>query len=73
VFGCFISDPHGVHNIDAVGEDNIMLETDFPHSDTTWPHSQARAEQELAELTDSQRRKAMRSNAIRLFGLSFEI
>ncbi|MCU1449138.1 MAG: amidohydrolase 2, partial [Acidimicrobiales bacterium] len=71
IFGCFISDRHGVKNIEAVGEDNIMIETDFPHSDTTWPNSQATAEKELAPLTDAQRAKVMRLNAARLFNLPF--
>ncbi len=72
VYGCFISDRFGVNNIEAVGEDNIMLEVDFPHSDTTWPNSQAKAAVELAHLTDEQKYKAMRGNAIRLFSLPFD-
>jgi predicted TIM-barrel fold metal-dependent hydrolase len=71
VYGCFIDDPFGARNIDATGEDNVMLETDFPHSDTTWPTSQANAEKELASLTDAQKEKAMRLNAIRVFNLPF--
>ena len=71
VYGCFISDPHGVKNIEAVGENNVMIETDFPHSDTTYPNSQQSAEKELACLTDAQREKVMRGNAIRVFELPF--
>ena len=37
VFGCFIDDAHGIASIDEIGEDNIMCETDYPHSDSTWP------------------------------------
>ena len=37
VFGCFIDDEHGIASIDEIGEDNIMCETDYPHSDSTWP------------------------------------
>ena len=37
VFGCFIEDHHGIASIDEIGEDNIMCETDYPHSDSTWP------------------------------------
>jgi hypothetical protein len=71
VFGCFIDDTYGTGNIDSVGEDNVMLETDFPHSDTTWPTSQANAAKELSSLTLLQREKVMRLNAIRVFDLPF--
>ena len=37
VFGCFIDDAHGIASIDEIGEDNVMCETDYPHSDSTWP------------------------------------
>ena len=32
VFGCFIEDRHGIASIDEIGEDNIMCETDYPHT-----------------------------------------
>ena len=37
VFGCFIQDDHGIASLDEIGEDNVMCETDYPHSDSTWP------------------------------------
>ena len=37
VFGCFIDDAHGIASLDEIGEDNVMCETDYPHSDSTWP------------------------------------
>ena len=40
VYGCFFDDAHGLNNIDAVGRDNVTFETDYPHSDSTWPHTQ---------------------------------
>jgi hypothetical protein len=60
--------PHVVL-IDEVGEDNIMVETDYPHSDTTWPDSQKLMNDRVAEagLTDSQIYKVLRGNAERLF------
>ena len=39
IFGCFIEDAAGLRLLDIIGEDNVMLETDYPHSDTTWPDS----------------------------------
>ncbi len=37
IFGCFTADHHGLHSLAEVGEDNICFETDYPHTDTTWP------------------------------------
>ena len=32
-------------SLDIIGEDNVMVETDYPHSDTTWPDSHRGREQ----------------------------
>ncbi len=71
VFGCFTADHHGLANIEAVGEDNICFETDYPHTDTTWPHSKEYAEKMVANagLTDEQAYKILRGNAIRMLEL----
>jgi len=50
-----------------VGEDNVMVEVDYPHSDTTWPHSMKLMGERLAGLTEDQQFKILRGNAQRLF------
>jgi len=69
MFGCYISDQFGLDSVDAVGEDTITFETDYPHGDTTWPNSVQVAEKELAHLTAAQREKIIRGNAIRMLSL----
>jgi len=69
IFGCFTNDVHGLHNIDAVGEDNVCFETDYPHTDTTWPWAQREIARMTAHLTDAQRYKVYRGNAIRMLDL----
>jgi predicted TIM-barrel fold metal-dependent hydrolase len=69
IFGCFTTDHHGIASIDEVGEDNICFETDYPHTDTTWPFVQQEAAKALAGLTDAQRYKILRGNAIRMLEL----
>jgi predicted TIM-barrel fold metal-dependent hydrolase len=69
VFGCFTTDRHGVDSIDKVGEDNICFETDYPHTDTTWPFALEEAAKMTAALTDAQRYKVLRGNAIRMLSL----
>ena len=69
VFGCFIDDVHGVKNLDDIGVDNVMIETDYPHSDSTWPNCIEYAHKQLARrsLTDEEKYKILRGNAERLF------
>jgi predicted TIM-barrel fold metal-dependent hydrolase len=69
MYGCMVSDQHGIDAIDAIGEDNILFEVDYPHSDSTWPDTPKIAEKELAKLTPVQREKVLRGNAIKLFNL----
>ena len=39
VWGCFFDDAHGLRSVDEIGEDNITYESDYPHSDSTWPRT----------------------------------
>ena len=63
VFGCFTWDRHGVRSLDEVGENNICFETDYPHTDTTWPNSKdllredARGPRRRAEVQDPPRQR----------------
>ncbi len=67
IYGCFIEDHSGVAAIDVLGEDNIMLETDYPHSDSTWPNSIQVAKKQIEHLPESTQYKILRGNAERLF------
>ncbi|RSN66996.1 amidohydrolase family protein [Actinomadura sp. WAC 06369] len=67
VYGCFIDDIAGLRNLDLIGEDNVMIETDYPHSDSTWPHSIKLAHERLAGLPAETQYKILRGNAERLF------
>ena len=67
IYGCFIDDVAGLRNIDLIGEDNVMIETDYPHSDTTWPNSIKLAGDRMSQFTPEVRYKVLRGNAERLF------
>lgn len=69
VYGCFFDDPHGVRSISEIGIDNVTYETDYPHSDSTWPHSLTIAEQQTAGLPDDIVHKVLRGNAIEMLSL----
>jgi predicted TIM-barrel fold metal-dependent hydrolase len=69
IFGCFTNDQHGLRSIDEVGVDNVCFETDYPHTDTTWPDSREVVSEMVAGLTDEQIYKVLRGNAIRMLDL----
>jgi predicted TIM-barrel fold metal-dependent hydrolase len=71
IFGCFTADRVGLNNLDMVGADNICFETDYPHTDTTWPNSKDYVEKMIADsgLDDETAYKVLRGNAIRMLEL----
>ena len=72
VYGCFFDDRFGLANLDAIGVDNVTFETDYPHSDSTWPHTKEVAEKLCEGLSDEVIYKIMRGNAITMLHLPFE-
>jgi predicted TIM-barrel fold metal-dependent hydrolase len=69
VYGCFFKDQVGIDERHKIGIDRITFETDYPHSDSTWPESRAVAARLLDGLDDLEIRCIVRDNAIRLFEL----
>jgi predicted TIM-barrel fold metal-dependent hydrolase len=69
IFGCFTSDFHGLESLARVGEDNICFETDFPHTDTTWPFTKEYVEKMVVGLPDEVVYKVLRGNAIKMLAL----
>ena len=67
VYGCFIDDHHGIASIDEIGEDNIMCETDYPHSDSTWPNCIDVVKKQIDHLSPEVQYKLLRGNAERLY------
>ncbi len=71
ILGCFFADDYGLENIEKVGVDNACFETDYPHSDSTWPHSRETAMSMMGHLPEDVVRKIVRGNAIKLLDLDF--
>jgi len=72
IYGCFFDDAFGLKNVDAIGVDNITYESDYPHSDSTWPNTRQIAEKQMKDLTEEQVYKIVRGNAIKLYDLDFK-
>jgi predicted TIM-barrel fold metal-dependent hydrolase len=69
IFANFLDDAVGLETRHHLGVDNLMFEVDYPHSDTTFPHSKKIASELFASLPDDETRKMLRDNAIRFFKL----
>ena len=67
IYGCFIDDVAGIRCLDLIGEDNVMGEVDYPHSDTSWPHSLQMVMKLIGHLPEATQRKLLRENAEKLF------
>ncbi len=67
IFGCFIEESSGLRSLDIIGEDNVMIETDYPHSDTTWPDCIGVARKLVQDLPEATQYKILRGNAERLY------
>ncbi len=64
---CFINDPIGVRLLDMFNIDNLCWESDFPHSDGTWPEAPEAAIQVLGEFPAEIVNKITHENAMRHF------
>jgi predicted TIM-barrel fold metal-dependent hydrolase len=67
VFGTFIEDQAGLRLLDVIGEDNVMLECDYPHSDSTWPNTVSLAQKWLGDLPEDVQHKITVGNACRVY------
>lgn len=72
VYGCFFDDAFGLRNLDAIGVGNVLYETDYPHSDSTWPKSKEVGEAQMGHLAPDVVERIVRGNAIELLGLTAE-
>jgi hypothetical protein len=71
VFGCVFDDLVGLRYRDDVGLESILFETDYPHSDGTFPHSRKVAHDlfSAADMDADACYRVLRGNAIEAYGL----
>jgi predicted TIM-barrel fold metal-dependent hydrolase len=71
IWGCIFDDEVGLRNRDLIGMDQICFEVDYPHADTTFPHTKEVATKIVtnAGLDDTEIYKLLRGNAIHGWGL----
>ena len=64
---CFIDDASGLELRHRVGIDSITWECDYPHSDSTWPHSPELLGKSLNGIPDDEVDMMTHLNAMRVF------
>lgn len=64
---CSIDDPSTLRLRDRIGVDHIMVESDYPHADSSWPDTQEYLHRRLKNLPVEDVRKITHENAARLF------
>ncbi len=62
---CFITDRIGVKLLDELNVDNVCWESDYPHSDSSWPNAPERCAELLGDLDDDVVARITHRNALR--------
>jgi predicted TIM-barrel fold metal-dependent hydrolase len=65
----FISDPLGIEARSEIGIERFLWMSDFPHTDSMWPHSRESLEIQLAEVPEAEVREMLDGNARKLLRL----
>ena len=67
MYACMIEEPIGLTYYNDIGVDRILTETDYPHSDSTYPHTQKSCAEVYAGIPDDVVEAITHGNAERLF------
>ena len=69
VFTTFQEDKVGLDLLpDMIGTDTLMFDSDYPHAESTWPHSQRFLDELLVDKAPATRRKLVHDNVAGLYG-----
>ncbi|MEU4555109.1 amidohydrolase family protein [Micromonospora violae] len=71
--GSFLDDRAGIQSRYAIGVDNLMWSTDYPHFGTFWPRSRQVAEASLSGVSAEERHRILAGNCVRFYGLTDRI
>jgi predicted TIM-barrel fold metal-dependent hydrolase len=65
----FIEDPVAVRERHTIGIDCLMWSSDYPHSDSTWPHSQKWIAEHFEVVPEGEKQQIIAGNAAKVYGL----
>jgi predicted TIM-barrel fold metal-dependent hydrolase len=66
---CLVYDQFGASQIERIGVERVLAESDYPHPDSQWPNTRKVLEECLGHLSPTDRMKVLRTNAEKLFHL----
>lgn len=66
---CTVDEPSGFKLREEIGIEKIMVESDYPHSDSSWPDTQEVLRRNLSDLTPTEIELVTHKNAEELFSL----
>jgi predicted TIM-barrel fold metal-dependent hydrolase len=64
---CTIDDPSITPLLDRIGPDHVMVESDYPHADSSWPDTQQLVHATFGHLPTERRQRITAGNAAELF------
>jgi predicted TIM-barrel fold metal-dependent hydrolase len=67
LFATFQEDIAGIQSRELTGIDALCWSSDFPHPETTWPHSHEMLEEQFRDLAEGEAQKMVAGNCARLF------
>ncbi|MDW3215587.1 MAG: amidohydrolase family protein [Ilumatobacteraceae bacterium] len=66
---CAVEDPSAFVQRERIGVENILVESDYPHCDSTWPRTQVVIHREIGDLPADDIERITWRNAAELYGL----
>jgi predicted TIM-barrel fold metal-dependent hydrolase len=70
IYASFFNDAVGTQLLAHWGQDNCMWSNDYPHANSTWPHSRDVIARHLGHLPADVRAKLVRGNCLKLYQLA---
>jgi predicted TIM-barrel fold metal-dependent hydrolase len=70
IFATFFNDAVGTRLLSDWGQDNCLWSNDYPHANSTWPHSREVIARHLGHLPADARAKLVRGNCLKLYQLA---
>jgi predicted TIM-barrel fold metal-dependent hydrolase len=70
VYGSFFDDPVGIEMRHRIGVTQLVFEVDYPHQDTTWPHTDKVVGEIAAKVTPQELELILRGNALSMLGMA---
>jgi predicted TIM-barrel fold metal-dependent hydrolase len=64
---CAVEDPSAFVQRERIGVGNILVESDYPHCDSTWPNTQAKLQEQLRGVPDEDVARITWKNAAELY------